>query len=277
MTGYLGYDPCALGVLLSALDRALDERLPSRPIATRVARQATDRSAAVHRQQLAVLADLAQVVGLVLRADPLGVYRPVRLDHRDLDLWAFHRGGRWHAARDPDTPASGWDQQAAVLNARLVAGWLTPERWRELLDGDAGAAEPVLHYLEGLADDPAAWSAFLEALGAKRFGEGLPPHRRVFTSTDLHGSADQPAAGRARGAVDALGALWAAGRARGGHRTEPWDAAALGGPLFAASRLLGIGAATAGALTSAELARWGTAQWRRLSSGWQPAELPGRN
>ena len=25
--GYVGYDPCALGVLLGALDRALDERL----------------------------------------------------------------------------------------------------------------------------------------------------------------------------------------------------------------------------------------------------------
>ena len=28
MSSYLGYDPCALGVLLGALDRALDERLP---------------------------------------------------------------------------------------------------------------------------------------------------------------------------------------------------------------------------------------------------------
>ena len=273
MTGYLGYDPCALGVLLNALDRALDERLPSRPIATRVARQATDRAAAVHRQQLAVLADLAQVVGLVLRADPLGAYRPARLDHRDLDLWAFHRGGRWRAARDPGAPV-GWDQQAAVLNARSVAGWLTPERWRELLDGDAEAADPVLRYLDGLADDPAARSAFLEALGAKRFGAMLATASTRFTSTHLPGSADQPAAGQARGAVDALGALWAAGRARGNQRTEGWDAAALGGPLFAASRLLGIGAATAGALTSAELIRWGTAQWRRLSSDWLPAELP---
>ena len=273
MGGYLGYDPCALAILLGALDTALGERLHSRALATPRARRAADEATTVHRRQLAELAGLAQAVGVVLRADPLGAYRTVQLDPRDLDLWALHRGGRWRTANDPTPPAAGWDRQQDALNARLMAGWLTPERWRELLEGDGEAVDPVLRYLDHLAADPVARSIFLDAIGPEVFGALLATASARFTSTHLPGAADQPVAGRARQAIDAFGTLWAAARSQGERRTDAWDTAALGGPLLAASRLLLIGAGMAGALTTKELARWGTAQWRRLTSS-SPSELP---
>jgi len=266
--GYIGYDPCALGVLLGALDRALDERLPARPLSTDAARRAFDRAVTAHRRQLTSLGDVADLVGLVLRADPLGAYRTITIDPHDLELWAYHRGGRWRMAHDPTVAGAGWSRQFEVLNARLVADWLTPARWRELLDGEGGAAYPVLRYLSHLAGD--ARSAFLDATGSERFAALLRTASTHFTSTYLPDDVDQPALR----AIDALGALWAADRAQGGRRTAAWDTAALGGDLFASAHLLAIGALTTGALTTAELVRRGTALWRRLTSGWQPSELP---
>jgi hypothetical protein len=268
--GYVGYDPCALGVLLGALDRALDERLPARPLSTDAGRRAFDRAVAAHRRQLIALGDVADLVGLVLRADPLGAYRIVAVDPHDLELWAYHRGGRWRTADDPTVTEAGWSGQFEVLNARLVAGWLTPDRWRELLDGEKEAAAPVLRYLSHLAGDAPARSAFLDAIGPEQVAALLRTASTRYTSTHLTDDADQPALR----AVDALGALWAADRAQGGRRTVAWDTAALGGDLFAGARLLAIGAFTTGTLTSAELVRWGAALWRRLTSEWQPSELP---
>ena len=266
--GCIGYDPCALGVLLGALDSALDERLPTRSLSTLAARRAFDGAVTVHRRQLTSLGDVAHLVGLVLRADPLGAYRTITVDPHDLELWAYHRGGRWRTAHDPTVAGAGWSRQFEVLNARLVADWLTPDRWRELLDGEGEAADPVLRYLSHLAGP--ARSAFLDATGSEQFAALLRTASTHFTSTYLPDDVDQPALR----AVDALGALWAADRAQGGRRTAAWDAAALGGDLFAGARLLAIGALTTGALTTADLVRRGTALWRRLTSEWQPSELP---
>ena len=213
--GYVGYDPCALGVLLGALDRALDERLPARPLSTEGGRRAFDRAVTAHRRQLIALGDVADLVGLVLRADPLGAYRIVAVDPHDLELWAYHRGGRWRTAHDPTVTEAGWSRQFEVLNARLVAGWLTPDRWRELLDGEKEAAAPVLRYLSHLAGDAPARSAFLDAIGPEQFAALLRTASTRYTSTHLTDDADQPALR----AVDALGALWAADRAQGGRRT----------------------------------------------------------
>jgi hypothetical protein len=267
--GYMGYDPCALDVLLGALDRALGERLPARPLSTDAGRRAFDGAATTHRRQLIALGDVAHLVGLVLRADPLGAYRFVAVDPHDLALWAYHRGGRWRTAHDPTVAEAGWSRRFEVLNARLVAGWLTPDRWRELLDGDEVAAAG-LRYVSHLAGDAPARQAFLDAIGPDQFAALLRTASTRYTSIHLPDDADE----LSLRAVDALGALWAADRSQGGRRTAAWDTAALGGDLFAGARLLAIGAVTTGTLTSAELVRWGAALWRRLAAEWQPSELP---
>ena len=123
---------------------------------------------------------------------------------------------------------AGWSRQFEVLNARLVAGWLTPDRWRELLDGEKEAAAPVLRYLSHLAGDDRR----ARPSSTRSVPSSSPPARTAstrYTSTHLTDDADQPALR----AVDALGALWAADRAQGGRRTVAWDTAALGGDLFA--------------------------------------------
>ena len=127
----------------------------------------------------------------------------------------------------------------------------------------------MLRYLSHLAGDAPARSAFLGAIGPEQFAALLRTASTRYTSTHLTDDADQPALR----AVDALGALWAADRAQGGRRTVRGTllrSAATSSP----ARLLAIGAFTTGTLTSAELVRWGAALWRRLTSEWQPSELP---
>ena len=129
MAGYLGYDPCSLGVLLGALEAVRVERIgPAGPRrAGTAARQAED-ALAVHRRCVASLVAFAEPIGAILRGDPLGRFRPLALDVEDLDLWALHRSGRWSTVTDLTAGGQHWRADLEVRNARLLAVTLTPRR-----------------------------------------------------------------------------------------------------------------------------------------------------
>ena len=172
MSGYLGYDRCALGILLGALEAVRDERLPAGPWYDSVAGRQAALAVELHRRVTSGLAGFAERVAAVLRADTLGPYRPVVLDAGDLGLWAVHRGGRWSTVTDRGDTSQRSRQELEVVNARLVACQLTGEHVRTVLRGggeDSGLTS--LHrYLTALRSSPAARAAFLAALGPDRFG-----------------------------------------------------------------------------------------------------------
>ena len=101
MSGYLGYDVAALGVLLGALEAVRDERLPAGPWSSSPAGRQAAAALDVHRRAVAALGAFTDLVGAVLHGDPLGRYRAVALDPADLGRWALHHGGRWATVTDP--------------------------------------------------------------------------------------------------------------------------------------------------------------------------------
>ena len=275
MAGYLGYDPCSLGVLLGALEAVRVERIgPAgpRPAGT-AARQAED-ALAVHRRCVASLVAFAEPIGAVLRGDPLGRFRLLALDAEDLDLWALHRGGRWSTVTDHTAGGQHWRADLEVRNARLLAVTLTPRRLGELLHGDGREAAPLVRYLAQLEGRPAARAAFLDALGPSGFGALIDHAARTFIEHHLAGRSEHPVAARSDEVVVGLAGVWAGSRAAGLHRGAAWDAAALGGELYGAARVLRVAGQTPGALTTGELARWGTDSWQRLSNGLAQPGLP---
>jgi hypothetical protein len=280
VSGYLGYDRCALGVLLGALEAVRDERLPAGPWS----RSAAGRQAAiaidVHRHVASGIAGFADLVGAVLHGDPLGRYRPVALDVGDLALWVVHRGGRWATVTDPLDPTGTSSSALAETNARMVAASLTPERVRELLQGDGDGATPLERYLAGLRSAPEAGLAFLAALGPSRFAAVVGAASAVATARHRPGVDEDPRAAAADRLLGALASLWALGRACGNCRTAAWDAVVTHAPAAGAVSLLMAAAATAGAVRPEELAHWGAHVWRRLVGslgelGWSDPERLG--
>ena len=264
--GYLGYDPCGLGVLLGALESVALERL--------AASDPRDRSAvdavAWHRRIVAAVAAFAQPVGAVLHGDPLGRFRPVDLDPGDLRWWAFTRGGRWRTVADP-THLAGPRLDPAVVNARLVAAQVHERDDLYAWMGDGHRAPALLAYLHALTATPttvaSAGRAFLEALGPDGLRDLLDALGARFDTDHQSYGPDPRRAVSSLGLLDAIGRLWAELRAAGVLRSTAWDRAALGGRLTASSRLLAVAAATPGALDGVALARWGTTLWSRLAEG----------
>ena len=266
---YLGYDRGALGALLGALSEVGSERIDPRHSSSAWAEPAR----AAHRRAASALMDFADPIGALLRADPLGRYRPVSLDPADLTLWALHRGGRWATVIDPVIVRQGPQQDLSARNARLVAATLTPGHLTELLDGDGRGARPLLRYLAAIGGQPAARAAFLGALGPSGFAGLVEQASRAFNDHHPWIGPEHPVATLADQVLSGLGGVWANERAAG-RLGSSWDGAALGGPLVGASRLLAVAAATPGALTSDDLATWGTALWRRLLDRFGTGDAP---
>jgi len=273
---YLGYDRCALGILLAALDEAMTERLPLPSSPNRWSEAAFSR----HRRAVARVAAFADPIGTILRGDPLGRFRPVHLDPADLRWWSVSRGGRWSTVTDPTVLIGGPQLNPAVQNARLVAEILDPDDLRAMFrhpdrPNDEGlSAEAVARYVSELAADRQARQAFLEALGPDRFGKLLAVAGRVLTANHAYAGPDPAVVGLAGAVVDGLGRLWAATRAGGALTTPSWDGAAFEGDLAAASRLLLICARTPNALSAAELAQRGRELWTRLVKGLGTSRAP---
>ena len=270
MSGYLGYDVAALGVLLGALEAVRDERLPAGPWSSSPAGRQAAAAVDVHRRAVAALGTFTDLVGAVLHGDPLGRYRAVALDPADLGRWALHHGGRWATVTDPFLAADDTSSTFAVVNARMVAATLTPEHVRELLDGDGAGARPLVRYLATLRSAPAARSAFLATLGADGFRALVRVTSTVVTSRHMPGPDEAPVARAADDVLAGLAGLWALDRAAGRSRTAAWDAAVAAAPVYGASRLLEAAAGTPGAATADELAAWGAAAWRGLVAGVGP-------
>jgi hypothetical protein len=256
---YLGYDRCGLEVLLGALHEVSNERLGTEA-GSRWATEAVDR----HRRAIASVAAFAEPIGAILYGDPLGRYRGVCLDVTDLGQWALHRGGTWATVTDPTIVVFGPQQDFAAENARLLAGELTPDRLRTLLRGDGSGVLPLVRYLERVRTEPAARTAFLDALGPAEFAALLDVADRSFTCAHQRYGPELTGAKRADAVLGARGGRWATSRAGGGQRDDTWTDAVLGGPLYAASRLLEIAATTPTALTRTDLAVWAGSTWRRL-------------
>ena len=278
MAGYLGYDRCALGMLLGALEEVRWERQatlgPARALSSPVAIRSSEEARVAHRRAVDAVSIFAEPIGAILRGDPLGRYRTVTLDSADLSSWALHRGGTWATVTDPTEVAAGWLKDLALRNARLVAASLDPRGLRELLDGDVATTAPLVAYLGSLRRDPAAAAAFLSALGPQSFAALVEALSDVFTSRQLPDGPADSVAERADQVLMALGSLWAVNRTAGRYADPAWDAATLGGPLFGAARLLSVAAGTPGALSTAELAGWGTATWQRLVAAIGQPDLP---
>ena len=215
VSGYLGYDVAALGVLLGALEAVRDERLPAGPWSGSPAGRQAASAVEVHRRAVAALGAFTDLVGAVLHGDPLGRYRAVALDPADLGRWALHHGGRWATVTDPFLTAADTSSTFAVVNARMVAATLTPEHVRELLDGDGAGARPLVRYLATLRSAPAARSAFLATLGADGFRALVRVTSTVVTSRHVPGADEAPVA---RAADDVLSRPGRAVGARPGGR-----------------------------------------------------------
>ena len=270
MSGQLGYDVAALGVLLGALEAVRDERLPAGPWSSSSAGRQAAAALDVHRRTVAGLGAFTDLVGAILHGDPLGRYRAVALDPADLGRWALHHGGRWATVTDPFLASDDPGSTFALVNARMVAATLTPEHVRELLDGDGTAARPLIRYLATLGAMPAARSAFLATIGADGFRALVRVTSTVVTSRHLPGPDEAPSARAADDVLAALAGLWALDRAVGRSRMAAWDAAVIAAPVYGASRLLEAAAGTPGVATADELSGWGAAAWRGLVGGVGP-------
>ena len=267
--GYLGYDRQRLVVLLGALEELGGERLLGDGRPSRWAQDAADR----HRRATASLTAFADRIGAALHGDPLGRYRDVCLDPSDLDHWALHRGGAWATVTDPTLSLGGPGPDFTAVNARVLAHELTPARLRELLRS-RGAAQPLVHYLAGLATDPAARLSFLEALGPGGFAALLDVCGRAVVDAHQAIGPQLPRSKAGDELLTGLGRIWATTRAEGALRTRAWDQAVLAGPLYVAGRALEIAATSPGALTSHELAAWGGATWQRLIASFGTDDAP---
>ena len=278
MSGYLGYDRCALGILLGALAEVGSEHPrgwgPHRALSSPAAARVLEAACGAHRRCVATLTGFAEPIAAILRGDPLGRYPAVVLDPADLSLWGVHRGGGWSTVTDPTDAGPGWTRAFVARNARLVAADLGPDRLRELLNGPASGLAPLLAYLGSLRGDAAAGHAFLSALGPEGFAALVRTASDHFIAHHLPGGTDHPTAARADAALLGLGGVWAASRAAGHRRDRTWNTAALGGTLYGSARLLGAAAHTPGALSTTELAEWGGALWGRLSTMIGLPDLP---
>jgi hypothetical protein len=267
---YLGYDPCSLGVLLGALEAVALERLASGDPPDPWSDGARQR----HRRVVTSLTAFAEPMGAVLRGDPLGRFAPMHLDPSDLRWWSVSRGGHWRTVRDPTAPAGGPRLSPAVQNARAVAADLAATELDGLWGDRGRRAASLLAYLEALEADPLVARAFLEALGPAGFRRLLDEIAAMFDAGHQPFGPDPTRADLSLHLLDALGRLWAGGRAAGPLRSPPWDDAARSAGLTASTRLLAIASRAGGAMSSEDLAGWGHVLWVRLVRGMGTAAAP---
>jgi hypothetical protein len=256
---YLGYDRCGLAVLLGALHELRNERFRTEH-PSRWSTEALDR----HRRAVASIGAFAEPIGAILHGDPLGRYRGVCLDPRDLGQWALHRGGAWATVTDAAIVLGGPQQDFVAVNARLLAREMTPDGLRRLLRGDGSGALSFVRYLGTIRNEPAARTAFLDTLGPAGFSALLDVANRGFARCHQTLGRELPAAERADEVLSGLGGLWATSRASGSHRDDAWTGAALCGSLYTAGRLLEVAAQTPGALATDELAAWARSTWQHV-------------